>query len=202
MPQKEARRSPSAALSVPTACRGRSEVAQMEGTMIKVGLVTVLFAAALYEFFVRERLISVCSRSEMGRGAGVYQRIGLAVVVSASCWLLMNSILLRGIPASRYFQPYADWVVLALALTFGWLVWTRSKYAPAVLLSRALAGTAVVGGIAFAVTALSGPFLFPTKINQGVLVGLLLIGPAFAILGGVGSLLAWSMRAKSGHTES
>lgn len=171
----------------------------MEGTIIEVALITVLFAAVLYEFFVRERLIGLCSRSEMGRVAGAYQRIGLASIVFASCWLLMHQILIESLPASRYVQPYADWVVLAFALTFGWLVWSRSKYAPAVILSRAIGGTAVVGGIAFAVSALSGPLLFPTKINQGVLVGLFLIAPAFAILGGVGSLFAWSIRAKSRH---
>jgi len=174
----------------------------MEGTMIKVALITVLFAVALYEFFVRERLISRCIRSEMGKVAGVDRRIGLAIVVFASCWILMNSILIGSIPASRYFQPYADWVVVVVALTFGWLVWTRSKRAPKDLLSRALLGTAIVGGVAFGVSALSGPLLFPTKINQGVLVGLFLIAPAFAILGGVGGLLEWSTRAKSGHSDS
>jgi hypothetical protein len=169
----------------------------MEPTIALVAVITVCFAVALYEFFVRERLISLCSRSEMGKPAGAYQRIGLAIIVFVSCWLLANMILVEMLPASRYV-PYADRVVFALALTFGWLVWSRSKHAPAALLSRALVGTAVVGGIAFAVSALSGPFLFPTKINQGVLVGLFLIAPAFAILGGIGNLFVWSIRAKSG----
>ena len=168
----------------------------MEPTLGLVALITVLFAAALYEFFVRERLISLCSRSEMGSLAGAYQRIGLASIVFGSCWLLTNTILIEFLPASRYVQPYADWVVLAFAFLFGWVVWSRSKHAPAVILSRAIGGAAVVGGIAFAVSALSGPLLFPTKINQGVLVGLFLIAPAFAILGGVGSLFAWSIRVR------
>ena len=172
----------------------------MEPIIALVAVITVLFAVALYEFFVRERLITICSRSEMGKVAGVHQRIGLAIIVLVSCWLLMNTVLIEMLPASRNV-PYADSVVLAFALTFGWLVWSRSKHAPAVLLSRALVGTVVVGGVAFVVSALSGPLLFPTKYNQGVLVGLFLIAPAFAMLGGVGSLFVWSIRAESGHTN-
>lgn len=172
----------------------------MEPKIALVAVITVLFAIALYEFFVRERLISLCRGSEMGKVAGVHQRIGLAMIVLVSYWLLMNTILIEMLPASRNV-PHADSVVLVFALTFGWLVWSRSKHAPAVLLSRALVGAAVVGGIAFVVSALSGPLLFPTKYNQGVLVGLILVAPAFAILGGVGGLFAWSIRAESGHTN-
>ena len=174
----------------------------MEPQFALVAVITVLIAVALYELFVRERLISVCIRSNMRRAAGVYQRIGVATLVFASCWSLMRAVFIGFLPASRHVQPYADWIVLALTLTLGWLVWSGSKRAPADLLSWALRGTAVVGGTAFVLSALSGPLLFPTKINQGVLVGLFLMAPAFAILGGVGSMFAWSIRAKPGRPES
>lgn len=168
----------------------------MEPEFALAAMITVLFAVVLYELFVRERLISLCINSNTLSVAGGYQRIALASLVFASCWSLMGAMFIGSIPASRFIQPYADWLVLALALTFGWLVWSRSKRAPAELLSCALHGTVVVGGLAFVLSALSGPLLFPTKINQGVLVGLFLIAPAFSILGGIGSMFAWSIRAK------
>ena len=171
----------------------------MEPTIAFVAVIVVFSAVALYGFFVRERLIRLCRGSEMGKAAGAYQRIGLAIIIVVSCWLLANYFLIELLPASRYV-PYADRVVLGLAFTLGWLAWSRSRHAPAVGLSRALAGATVVAAIAFVMSALSGPILFPSKWNQGVLMGLNLIAPAFGILGGVGSLFAWSIRAESGRT--
>ena len=168
----------------------------MEGTMIKIALATVLFSFVLYEFFVRERVITACIRSKAEGGAGVFARISLAALVFTCSWVLMNSIFIEAIPASRVIQPNADWLVLAFALTFGWLAWARSKRAPGELLASALRAIVIVGGFAFVISAISGPLLFPSKINQGVLVGLFLIAPAFALLGGVGGLLDWSIRGK------
>lgn len=174
----------------------------MEPTMVLVAWIAVLFSVALYEFFVRDRLINACLESKVGRAASAYQRIGLAIVVGASFWILLNGFFIQGIPASRYIQPYADGVVLAVASMLGWIVWSRSRRAPSKLLAQALRGIVLVGGIAFVVSAISGPILFPTKINQGVLVGLFAIGPAFMILGGVGGLLVWSIRANSEPADS
>lgn len=122
-------------------------------------------------------------------------RFLLAMVVFA-CWYLFTywvpSLL---IPALQELGWFAH-VALVAAVTLGWFVWTGSKRLPAALIPRILSGAAVVWGVGFAAAVLSGPFLFPTKPNQGVLLGLLITGPVGALAGGLGVLVVW-LRANS-----
>jgi hypothetical protein len=56
-----------------------------------------------------------------------------------------------------------------------------------------------VCGIGFVAGVLSGPVLFSTKPNQGLLLGFFFTGPAGAVLGGFSGFVAWSKRAKLGR---
>jgi hypothetical protein len=55
-------------------------------------------------------------------------------------------------------------------------------------------------GIGFVAGVLSGSALFPTKPNQGLLLGLFFTAPADAVLGGLGGLVGWSRHAKLGRS--
>jgi len=167
--------------------------------MIKATVITLLLAGALYVFFIRTRLNTAFNGPNMGAVAGAYQRLALATAVFVIFWLPLGSIseslvFVESLSAIRYLQQYANWIVPALTLTFGWFVWAKSKRAPADLVSLTLRGVAVTGIVAFTLFALSGPLLFPTKPNQGAFVGLFQIGPALAILGGLGGCFLWSIR--------
>ena len=124
-------------------------------------------------------------------------RFLLAMVVFA-CWYIFTyrvpSLLIPALPELGWFAN----VALVAAVTIGFLVWTGSKRLPAALIPRILWGAAVVWGVGFAAAVLSGPFLFPAKPNQGVLLGLLITGPAGALAGGLGVLVVW-LRANSGR---
>lgn len=123
-------------------------------------------------------------------------RFLLSMVVFA-CWYLFTywvpSLL---IPAVQELGWFANVAALVAAVTIAWFVWTGSTRLPAALMPRILWRAAVVWGVGFAAAVLSGPFLFPTKPNQGVLLGLLITGPAGALAGGLGVLVVW-LRAKS-----
>lgn len=126
-------------------------------------------------------------------------RLVLAMVVFAICYLWIYWVPFFLIPAGPELQWVANLGSLGVAIAIAWFVCSRSRRAPATLISWVLRGAAVVCGIGFAAGVLSGPALFPTKPNQGLLVGFFFTGPAGAVLGGFIGLVVWSKRAKFGR---
>jgi hypothetical protein len=120
----------------------------------------------------------------------------LAIVVFAICYLWIYWVPFLLVPVRPELQRLPNLVALGVAIAIAWLVWSRSSRAPATLISGVLRGAAVACGIGFVAGVLSGPVLFPTKPNQGLLLGLFFTGPAGAVLGGLGGLVVWSKRAK------
>jgi hypothetical protein len=122
-------------------------------------------------------------------------RLVLAMVVFAICYLWIYWVPFLLIPAGPELQWLANLGALGVATAIAWFVWSRSSRAPATLISGVLRGAAVGYGIGFAAGVLSGPLLFATKPNQGLLLGFFFTGPAGALLGG----FIGSIRAKSGR---
>ena len=122
-------------------------------------------------------------------------RLVLAMVVFAICYLWIYWVPFFLIPAGPELQWLGNLGALGVATVIAWFVWSRSSRAPTTLISGVLRRAAVVYGIGFAAGVLSGPFLFATKPNQGLLLGFFFTGPAGAVLGG----FIGSIRAKSGR---
>jgi hypothetical protein len=125
-------------------------------------------------------------------------RLVLAMMVFAICYLWIYWVPFFLFPAGAELQWLVHPASLGVAIAIAWFIWSRSRRAPAVLISWALRGAAVVYGIGFAAGVLSGPALFPTKPNQGLLLGFFFTGPAGAALGGFLGVV-WSKRAKFGR---
>ena len=123
-------------------------------------------------------------------------RLVLPIVVFAICYLWIYRVPFFLIPAGPELQRLHQLGSLGVGIVITWFVWSRSRRAPATVISWALQGAAVGCGIGFALGVLSGPALFPTKPNQGLLLGFFFTGPAGAVLGG---LVGWSKRAKFGR---
>ena len=113
-------------------------------------------------------------------------RLVLAMVVFAICYLWIYWVPYFLIPAGPELQWLANLSALGVATAIAWFVWSRSSRAPTTLISGVLRRAAVV---------LSGPLLFATKPNQGLLLGFFFTGPAGAVLGG----FIGSIRVKSGR---
>lgn len=121
-------------------------------------------------------------------------RLVLAIVVFAICYLWIYRVPTLLIPAGPDVQRLTQLGSLGVGLAIAWFVWSRSKTAPTTVISWALQGAAAGCAIGFALGVLSGPFLFASKPNQGVLLGFFFTGPAGAVLGG---LIGWSKRVKT-----
>ena len=173
----------------------------MEELFIVIALIVVLLAVAVYVFFVRGRLARISNGTQSWKKTGTLLRSLLTAMIFGGSYALIG-IPLDRLPLERDMLAFANWIPLILASAIGWWVWVRLEAAPAKLVLSALRGLTVAGGIAFAVSALSGPILFSTKPNQGVLVGLFYSGPAFALLGCVGGVVTWLSRVKSERADS
>jgi hypothetical protein len=130
---------------------------------------------------------------------GVPIRHVLAMVVFAICYLWIYWVPFLLVPVGPELQRLANLAALGVAIAIAWLVWSKASKAPATLISWVLRGAAVMCGIGFVAGVLSGPVLFPTKPNQGLLLGFFFTGPAGAVLGGFSGLVVWSKRAKLGR---
>ena len=122
-------------------------------------------------------------------------RLVLAMAVFAISYLWIYWVPFLLIPTGPELQWLAKMGALGVAIAIACFVWSRSSRAPATLISGVLRGAALVYGIGFAAGVLSGPLLFATKPNQGLLLGFFFTGPAGAVLGG----FIGSIRAKSGR---
>jgi hypothetical protein len=125
------------------------------------------------------------------------RRVVLAVAVFAVCYLLGYVVPSFLFPAvSSATRLYANVAMFVASLVAAWFAWSTSRLAPAELLSWVLRGAAIAGTTAFALSALSGPILFATKPNHGLLVGVFVAAPLGAGLGGCAGWIAWSIRRK------
>jgi hypothetical protein len=131
------------------------------------------------------------------------RRIVLAMAAFGVCYLSFYKVPSLLFPAiGSEIKFYASLGGITAALAVSWLAWSMSRRASAGLLSRILCGAAMGAGIAFALSALSGPILYPTKPNHGLLVGVFLAAPAGAVLGGVAGLIGGALRRKLGISGS
>ena len=131
------------------------------------------------------------------------RRIVLAIVAFAVCYLLFYEVPSLLFPAiGSEIKFYASFGGITAALAVAWLAWSMSRRASAGPLSRILCGVAIGGGIAFALSGFSGPILYPTKPNHGLVIGVYLAAPVGAVLGGVAGLIGGSIRRKLGINGS
>lgn len=84
----------------------------------------------------------------------------------------------------------------ACALAAGTYVWRRVGAVPEGIVSAAVTGALVVGGVGF-VAGFFGPMVFTPGANQGPLLGIFFTGPLGAVLGAAGgALYGWARREK------
>jgi hypothetical protein len=131
----------------------------------------------------------------------VSHRLVLTGAVFAICYLLIYEVPFNWIPVDADLLPFAKVIALAFSSTLAWFAWSRSKSASAGLLASVVGIAAIVAGLLFIVSALSGPFLFPAKPNQGVHLGLFFWGPVGAVIGGTGGLIISLIRTKSRRND-
>lgn len=128
----------------------------------------------------------------------VFARITLTGLVFVVCYQFVYIVPSNVLPA---LSVELGWILTAtggmVALGAGWLAWTMSYGAPAGLLARVLLGAATGGVVAFALSALAGPFIYITKPNHGVLVGVYLAAPIGALVGSVIGGIGWARRSRA-----
>lgn len=123
----------------------------------------------------------------------VFRVLAMLVAVPATSffayWLLYLLLPLRG----------QDWIAesvsLVCGIAAGWFVWTKLGTAPGGLPTCLLLGALIVGAIGFG-AGFFGPMIFAPQANQGPLLGILITGPLGFLLGGVGGVVYWLVKAR------
>jgi hypothetical protein len=129
----------------------------------------------------------------------VYMRIPirfvLATVVFTICYLWMYWVPYFLFPGAPGPQWLTQLVSLGASVLIAWSVWRRSQRSTSALVLRIVRSAALAYIIGFAAGVLSGPVLFPTKPNQGLLFGFFFTAPAGAVIGMIAAVVS-SRRAK------
>jgi len=90
----------------------------------------------------------------------------------------------------RLIRPLLPFVCAAVVLRY---IWPNASSTPAGLVSSALVGAVVTGGIGFA-AGFFGPIILYPGSPQGPLVGIALTGPLGLLAGAIGGAVFWAKR--------
>ena len=91
-------------------------------------------------------------------------------------------------------------VSLLCAVGVGWYIWKKLGSGPEGLISSALVGAGLLGGIGFCV-GFFGPIIFIPYANQGPLLGIFITGPLGFLLGAASGVVYCLVKGRKSTRE-
>lgn len=123
--------------------------------------------------------------------------------------ILVTLVVVLAMYSFLYWIPFSllfgvSWVPSALsllsAMAIGWYVWKKLETVPTGYISCAMVGAVLLGSAGFC-AGFFGPMIFAPGANQGPMLGIFFTGPLGFLLGAVGGVIYWFVKARKEAEE-